>query len=254
MLIFRISCMQVPSKATLGTSDMNPTTNMPSEAPSVATEPSLEFSDINSLMCLLCARQFKTLDQLKRHNKESDLHKVYCLLYCMFVWPTFYQKNFKDTNLREIAHQKVLARKSAVPDQPKYRDRASERRVLFNQPDTPMPEKDPGKPTKKRQVEAPPPPPPPPTLNPGQDEKNVGNKLLKMMGWKEGSGLGTEGDGRVEPMFVLLGPSNIYPDSVFQTNCCIRSRSRVRSQQREGYNEIWRRLFRLCPYGARRGE
>ncbi len=35
-----------------------------------------EFSDVTTLMCLLCARQFKTLDVLKRHNKESDLHKV----------------------------------------------------------------------------------------------------------------------------------------------------------------------------------
>jgi hypothetical protein len=37
-------------------------------------------------------------------------------------------------------------------------------------------------------------------VNPGQDESNVGNKLLRMMGWKEGTGLGVEGDGRVDPM------------------------------------------------------
>ena len=30
----------------------------------------------------------------------------------------------------------------------------------------------------------------------------MGNKLLKMMGWKEGTGLGSDGDGRVDPMFV----------------------------------------------------
>lgn len=35
-----------------------------------------EFSDTVKFTCLLCARQFKSLDQLKRHNKESDLHKV----------------------------------------------------------------------------------------------------------------------------------------------------------------------------------
>ena len=44
-----------------------------------------EFSDVTTLMCLLCARQFKSLDVLKRHNKESDLHKV-CNV-CVF--PTF---------------------------------------------------------------------------------------------------------------------------------------------------------------------
>lgn len=39
-------------------------------------ETEFEFSDTNAMTCLLCARQFKNLDQLKRHNKESDLHKV----------------------------------------------------------------------------------------------------------------------------------------------------------------------------------
>lgn len=76
--------------------------------------------------------------------------------------------------------------------------------MLFNQPDAPVPERDNTKPVKKRQSEGPPPPPspPPPPVNPGQDQSNVGNKLLKMMGWKEGTGLGTDGDGRVDPMYV----------------------------------------------------
>ncbi|KAF9476607.1 hypothetical protein BDN70DRAFT_882223 [Pholiota conissans] len=149
-------------------------------------ESEFEFSDTVSLMCLLCARQFKTLDVLKRHNKESDLHK----------------KNYRDSNLREIAKQKVAARLAAVAsEQPKYRDRASERRTLFNQPDVPLPEKDAFF-MKKRLVEtvkvavAPSPPP----AAPGKDESNVGNKLLKIMGWKEGTGLGSEADGRVNPV------------------------------------------------------
>lgn len=111
------------------------------------------------------------------------------------------QKNFKDANLREVARQKVTARK--VEEQPKYRDRASERRVLFNQPDVPLPEKDPIN-TKQKKSEGPPSPPSPPPIDPGKDTNNVGNKLLKMMGWTEGSGLGTSGEGRVEPMFVAL--------------------------------------------------
>ena len=39
-------------------------------------EADFEFSDTKAMTCLLCSRQFKTIDQLKRHNKESDLHKV----------------------------------------------------------------------------------------------------------------------------------------------------------------------------------
>ncbi|KXN87742.1 RNA-binding protein 5-A [Leucoagaricus sp. SymC.cos] len=156
-------------------------------------ETEFEFSDVAALMCLLCARQFKSLDQLKRHNKESDLHKARNL-----------SKNYKDGNLREVARQKLQARKA--DEQPKYRDRALERRTLFNQPDTPVPEGGSNKPNKKRQSEGPPPrpSPPAPALNPGEDTNNVGNKLLKMMGWKEGMGLGTEGDGRTEPIVTAI--------------------------------------------------
>ncbi|KAJ8592767.1 hypothetical protein M405DRAFT_812161, partial [Rhizopogon salebrosus TDB-379] len=168
---------------------------VPSRAPSPQpVETELEFSDTNALTCLLCARAFKSLDQLKRHNKESDLHK----------------KNFKDANLREIARQKAVAALKAsdskIPEQPRYRDRASERWIMHNQPDVPLPENAGsvvGK--KRRHAEGPPPPPsPPPAVNPGQDDANVGNKLLKMMGWKEGSGLGTDGEGRVDPMYARL--------------------------------------------------
>lgn len=86
-------------------------------------------------------------------------------------------------------------------EQPKYRDRASERRIMHNQPDVPAPESNKSIP-RKRQAEGPPKPPtpPPPPVNPGRDENNVGNKLLKMMGWKEGTGLGTDGEGRVDPV------------------------------------------------------
>ena len=131
----------------------------------------------------------------------SFLYHGLCSSVCVL------QKNFKDANLRDITRQKVAVRKAGTPDQPKYRDRASERRVLFNQPDTPVPEKDPKDVNKSKKSGGPPPPPspppPPPSVNPGQDATNVGNKLLKMMGWTEGTGLGTSGEGRVDPMFVF---------------------------------------------------
>jgi len=120
------------------------------------------------------------------------------------------QKNLTDINLREVARQKVLAKRAAngPTDQRKYRDRASERRTLFNQPDVPLPEKDSGPvgKGKKRQAEGPPRPPTPPAppVNPGKDENNVGNKLLKMMGWQEGTGLGTSGEGRVDPIKTAI--------------------------------------------------
>ena len=79
---------------------------------------------------------------------------------------------------------------------------------MFNQPDTPVPEKDTKDVNKLKKSGGPPPPPspppPPPPVNPGQDATNVGNKILKMMGWTEGAGLGTSGEGLVDPMFVFL--------------------------------------------------
>lgn len=35
-----------------------------------------EYSDATTFACFLCSRGLKTLDQLKRHNAESDLHKA----------------------------------------------------------------------------------------------------------------------------------------------------------------------------------
>lgn len=104
----------------------------------------------------------------------------------------------KDASLRQVATQKVQALKTPPP-QPKYRDRASERRILHNQPEAPVPEAHSSSHRKVR-TPTPPPPPPAPTLAPAKDENNLGNKLLKKMGWSEGTGLGTDGDGRVDPM------------------------------------------------------
>ncbi|KAI0262876.1 hypothetical protein BC834DRAFT_1001141 [Gloeopeniophorella convolvens] len=161
-------------------------------------EVEFEFSDVVKLACLLCARQFKTLEQLKGHNKKSDLHK----------------RNFKDANLRDLAREKVQAAQASTESTeagtaqaatPKYRDRASERRIMHNQPDVPLPEGMEDKRKQKRVAEGPPPPPsPPPPVNPGQDHTNVGNKLLKMMGWKEGTGLGVDGEGRVDPIQTAI--------------------------------------------------
>ena len=64
-----------------------------------------------------------------------------------------------------------------------------------------------------------PPPLVPPPVDLANDEANVGNKLLKMMGWKTGSGLGSEGDGRVNPMFVEIYHISGEPNqSLYQRN------------------------------------
>lgn len=138
----------------------------------------------------------------------------------------------------------MAARKAT--EQPKYRDRASERRTLFNQPDTPMPDKDASSSSSARKKQpTPPPPPPPPPVNPGKDESNVGNKLLKMMGWKEGSGLGTEGEGRVDPMLVFLfvGSDTVLTFFALQRDGRLCTGCWTWCQQRQGYRQVHRRAY-----------
>ncbi|KAH7340485.1 hypothetical protein B0J17DRAFT_651532 [Rhizoctonia solani] len=128
----------------------------------------LPYGDTGAMTCLLCSRQFKTVEMLKKHSNESALHKT----------------NLGKPELMEAAKTKIEAARQAnatsgEAEKPKYRDRAAERRVALRQPDHPMPE-------------------------PGQDENNVGNKLLKKMGWSEGVGLGAGGEGRVNPIETAI--------------------------------------------------
>lgn len=185
--------------------------------------------------------------------------------------PSCSQRNLKDSGLREVARQKARASKEKVPEAgaqstpppkplttatatatattppppppPQYRDRASERRILFNQPDVPV--LDAGAPSKSnssngRRAEGPPPPPSPPPqpVAPAKDESNVGNKLLKMMGWTEGTGLGLEGEGRVDPMlvhppFAPFIPSNSKRFLIFRAarrTCTLLARAWVQAR------------------------
>ncbi|KZV65850.1 hypothetical protein PENSPDRAFT_756163 [Peniophora sp. CONT] len=160
-----------------------------------ADDADLEFADRTRMACLLCSRQFKSLELVRRHAKESDLHK----------------KNLADATLCAAARKKVQAVNGAnkseekKEEERKYRDRASERRVIYGQPDVPLPDpsssstRHPTKPATQSQSQAS--PTPPPQVNPGEDSSNIGNKLLKAMGWKEGTGLGVEGnEGRTAPV------------------------------------------------------
>lgn len=62
-----------------------PATKSAGPATVIPVEKDFEFSDMSAMTCLLCARKFKSQDQLDRHNKESDLHKARAkLLQCLF--------------------------------------------------------------------------------------------------------------------------------------------------------------------------
>lgn len=55
---------------------MPPSAANPTTSPLVEPQDEFEFSDIVAMSCFLCARQFKSSEQLHRHNTESDLHKA----------------------------------------------------------------------------------------------------------------------------------------------------------------------------------
>lgn len=154
------------------------------------------------------------MDVLGQHTMKSDLHKVGIRSSpnggsrAQYLTSPRPQRNLADPSVCEAG----IKRKEALPPAdtpaeagPVYRDRAAERRTVFNQPSIPLPEA-PRAGTKRKFAEGPPPPPPRPEpgLEPGKDEKNVGNQLLKKMGWTEGTGLGAEGSGRVDPVQALL--------------------------------------------------
>ncbi|OCF30828.1 hypothetical protein I316_07551 [Kwoniella heveanensis BCC8398] len=172
----------------------------PSKSPQSVTD-DFDYTDVSTLAstgkvaCLLCQRQFKTDEILRKHVAQSDLHKT----------------NLADANARDAGQRRKLAVVSSWESNDnatKYRDRAAERREAFNQPSVPIPSEAPSyasqqeKKRKYAEGPKPPPPPPPPGLHPGEDDSNVGNQMLAKMGWTAGTGLGKEREGRVDPILV----------------------------------------------------
>ncbi|KAI9674045.1 MAG: hypothetical protein M1829_003888 [Trizodia sp. TS-e1964] len=133
------------------------------------------FADRTRKCCLLCSRQFKTDEEVEKHERISQLHK----------------DNLKNPKLKEKAILKLSKVKNAADDAvaSAYRDRAKERRETFNQPKKPAPEitsliDQPHAPTKEK--------------SPPRQSK--GAALLSKMGWTEGSGLGAQGTGILVPI------------------------------------------------------
>ncbi|GAA5874348.1 hypothetical protein JCM16303_005821 [Sporobolomyces ruberrimus] len=205
------------ASATTKEATQPPTASLTLPTPSAMTpttivafdDPEFDHADPISMICLLCQRQFKKIDELRKHNKLSALHKAH-------------QNSFShSTNLEKpeavtaCTHRKTVARKkhatllesnstpstststSTTPaDQPKYVDRAAVRRSTYNQSDHPEP------PTKRKKFEAPEAPTPvaeAPNKD-GLEETNAGMKMLEKMGWSKGAGLGASGTGRIDPV------------------------------------------------------
>ncbi len=135
------------------------------------------YADQDALHCHLCSRTFNTTEILRLHETESELHRSL----------------LRDENIERAITELQAKGKSAQLVRPRkgmqaqYRDRARERRQVFNQPKKPS-NKPAGTSQPRREKE--------PEVE--EPKKSKGAGLLAKMGWMSGSGLGAEGTGRTE--------------------------------------------------------
>jgi len=121
-----------------------------------------DFADRVRKICLLCFRQFKSIEELALHIEKSSLHSV---------------------NLAEYTRLTSCADDLA---QLEYKNRAAERRMVHHD------DQEGAKSTKKAKIST--------SVEMPIAADNKGAQLLKRMGWREGEGLGAESEGIVEPV------------------------------------------------------
>ncbi|GKT99870.1 hypothetical protein FLAG1_01868 [Fusarium langsethiae] len=157
-------------------------------------EPPISYVDRDRLMCLICMRKYKSVDEVNIHERSRN-HKT----------ATENEEQVKAALPRLAVRDKRLQKQAQEnPDTAaatsQYRDRAKERRAVYNQPTKPTTAPQ-GKPKS-----APKPDDVAPAPKPAQSK---GAGMLAKMGWSTGAGLGANGDGRTEAI-----ETNAYQEGV----------------------------------------
>ncbi|KAB8298942.1 hypothetical protein EYC80_001093 [Monilinia laxa] len=149
--------------------------------------PTQSYADLDRKCCLLCSRQFKTVAEVNKHEKISQLHRG----------------NTKNEELvsKALAKLKKVENDKSSSDASAYRDRAKERRQAFNQPKQPAAQHNKLKatgsmasPSSQKEEEN----------EPAVPAQSKGAALLGKMGWNAGEGLGAQGTGRTEAIATEL--------------------------------------------------
>ena len=167
---------ELPDRAASGTATADATTAPKADAP-------ISYSDPDKLGCLLCMMKYKSLEELATHERGASHKKALGV-----------EEKVKAAAPRLVARDKRIAAKAKTEEEekPQYRDRAKERREVFNQPKKPTPQQQPSKtkggvkPEASQSAEKKPEP-----------KVSKGAGMLAKMGWT-GQGLGASGEGRTE--------------------------------------------------------
>uniref|UniRef100_A0A7I4XTY4 RNA-binding protein 5 n=1 Tax=Haemonchus contortus TaxID=6289 RepID=A0A7I4XTY4_HAECO len=146
-------------------------------------------------MCLLCKRAFPSVDVLRKHVEKSDLHRKN-LEEKQIEWGRQYVAAMMEREGEEAQAALLAAAAPPVEQKIVYRDRAKERRQHFGLDPGVM---DPREEFSGRSEEALRKESELASMRPlGSD--NIGSRLLKTMGWREGQGVGRNGQGIVNPI------------------------------------------------------
>ncbi|KAL4906771.1 hypothetical protein BDW74DRAFT_166921 [Aspergillus multicolor] len=134
----------------------------------VAAPPRQSYADPTRNCCYLCMRQFKTMAEVNRHERQSQLHRG----------------NLQNEEVVTKATNKLI-KHGIIPQPPEYRDRARERRQAFG---------------RSKNATAKSAPPPEREPSPTVENTSKGASLLSKMGWSAGTGLGAQGTGMTAPI------------------------------------------------------
>ncbi|KID73565.1 D111/G-patch, partial [Metarhizium brunneum ARSEF 3297] len=167
------------------TAQATPPPSSPQHAPESTTPKEETYMDRERLMCLICMRKYKSIDEVNIHEKSRN-----------------HRSAMEDSEKVKAALPRLATRDKRQKQDAQvtqYRDRAKERRDIYNQPNRPSQAPKPKTESKKPAEEA----------KPAVKAASKGAGMLAKMGWTTGVGLGANNDGRTEAI-----ATNAYQEGV----------------------------------------